>query len=125
VPGLGFLVVKSELAKMSSSIRAIPRTFRLPEQYNAWQEFINTDAGTDMEWVSKNTGHRGVRIIPDPSAPDLQQSQNMLVQQLVRPHLIGGRSWDVGGCGGKQGAKMLCILQGSCAAKQKVQIVKM
>ncbi|WIA31923.1 hypothetical protein OEZ86_002783 [Tetradesmus obliquus] len=96
VPGLGFLVVKSELAKMSSSISAIPRTFQLPEEHAAWQQFISSEAGKEMEWVRKNAAHRGVQIIPDLTAPQLQELQGVLVQQLVRSHLIGGRSWDVG-----------------------------
>jgi hypothetical protein len=39
-----------------------------------------------------------VQIIPDVAAPELKDLgvQGVLVQQLVRPHLIGGRSWDVG-----------------------------
>jgi hypothetical protein len=83
---------------MSSSIRAIPRTFKMPEEYTAWQEFIQSEAGAAMEWVQKSALHRGVKIISDTAAPELQQLQGVLVQQLVRPHLIGGRSWDVGEC---------------------------
>lgn len=107
VPGLGFLVVKFELAKMSSSISAIPRTFQLPEEHAAWQQFISSEAGKEMEWVRKNAAHRGVQIIPDLAAPQLQELQGVLVQQLVRPHLIGGRSWDVGECRVTQECRML------------------
>ncbi|KAF6265864.1 tubulin-tyrosine ligase family-domain-containing protein [Scenedesmus sp. NREL 46B-D3] len=90
------LTVKQELAKLSNSIRAIPRTFKMPEEYASWQGFVNAEEGSGMEWIQKSTAHRGVQIITDTAAPELQQLQGVLVQQLVRPRLIGGRAWDVG-----------------------------
>lgn len=90
--------MKQELAKLSNSIQAIPRTFKMPEEYASWQGFVNAEEGSGMEWIQKSTAHRGVQIITDTAAPELQQLQGVLVQQLVRPRLIGGRAWDVGGC---------------------------
>ncbi|WIA11255.1 hypothetical protein OEZ85_011381 [Tetradesmus obliquus] len=95
MPGLGFLVAKSELAQLAGSVAALPRTFRLPEDYVAWQELLSSKEGAGTQWVQKSAAHRGVHIIPDPAAPELRQLQGVLAQQLVRPHLIGGRAWDV------------------------------
>jgi hypothetical protein len=117
VPGLGYLTVKSELAKLSKSIRSIPRAYVMPEEYTAWQEFINTEDGSGLEWIQKSTYHRGVQIILDVAAPGLKDLQGVLVQQLVRPNLIGGRAWDVGECGAeydvrrvKKLAAVVCII---------------
>jgi hypothetical protein len=98
VPGLGYLTVTSELAQLSKSIHSIPRAYVLPEEYATWQEFTKTEEGSKLEWIQKSAYHRGVQIIPDVAAPELKDLgvQGVLVQQLVRPHLIGGRSWDVG-----------------------------
>jgi hypothetical protein len=57
-PGLGFLATKTELAKLSAQLDALPRTFQLPEEYKAWQEFTKTERGAKMEWIQKSKGHR-------------------------------------------------------------------
>lgn len=63
MPGLGYMASKQELGKLSHSIRAIPRTFQLPSQYEEWQEFIKTDPrGGSMEWIEKLETHRGGQL---------------------------------------------------------------
>jgi hypothetical protein len=57
-PGLGHLATKPELAKLSSQLSVVPRTFSLPGEYQAWQEFIKTEQGAQMEWIQKGTDHR-------------------------------------------------------------------
>jgi len=60
VPGLGHLAVKSALARLSGELPTLPRTFQLPKEYKAWQEFMNTERGAKMEWIQKSPGHRQV-----------------------------------------------------------------
>jgi hypothetical protein len=95
--GSGYLTTKGELAALSQQLPFLPKTFKLPQQYTAWQEFIKTGGGADMEWIQKSTGHRGISIIADPLASSWASiKQEVLVQQLIRPYLISNRVWDVG-----------------------------
>lgn len=97
LPSLGFLASKPELAKLSAQLKSVPRTFQLPGEYKAWQEFLKTEQGAKMQWLQKSKGHRGITIIEDPSASSLKEwDKDILVQQLVRPYLIDNRLWDVG-----------------------------
>lgn len=59
-PGLGFLATKPELAKLSAQLKFLPRGFQLPDEYEAWQEFIKTERGAKMEWLQKGRNHRCV-----------------------------------------------------------------
>lgn len=58
VPAAGWLATKSELAKLSAVLNVLPRTFQLPQEYKAWQEFLQTEQGAKMEWIQKSKGHR-------------------------------------------------------------------
>jgi hypothetical protein len=57
-PALGYLATKPKLAKLSEQLESLPRTFELPGEYKAWQEFLKTERGAKMEWIQKSKGHR-------------------------------------------------------------------
>ena len=58
-----------------------------------------------MEWVRKSVHHRGISALPldhlekirrRGDATDGGDEEEYLVQELIRPHLIGGKKWDLG-----------------------------
>lgn len=58
LPGMGYLATKPELAKLSAHMSAVPKTFQLPAEYQAWQKFIKSEKGSKMQWIQKSKSHR-------------------------------------------------------------------
>lgn len=99
LPGIGSITTKSELGKLAGVLKFIPQTYRLPQEYDVWQEAISTakEQGSTLEWIQKDPEHRGISVVADAQSTHLaNRTQGILVQELVRPYLIGNRLWDFG-----------------------------
>ncbi|GMH46150.1 hypothetical protein BSKO_14114 [Bryopsis sp. KO-2023] len=95
IPGASFFTSKVELAKASGKFDFVPKSFVVPQQYDEFLEFHESQPkGTT--WVKKGAKHRGVEVV-DPYDQDLKnKGQEVFVQQFVRPYLIDGHAWDMG-----------------------------
>jgi hypothetical protein len=58
IPGFNHLTSKRALSRLSSTLPYLPRTFSLPEDYDAWQQFVATQQGASLEWLQKGHHHR-------------------------------------------------------------------
>jgi hypothetical protein len=59
-PGVAAVGSKAKLAALSrdGKLPFLPRTFRMPAEFTAWQQFLATPEGAVMEWIRKNGQHR-------------------------------------------------------------------
>jgi hypothetical protein len=93
LPGAAIFASKVRLARTSSDLPFLPRSFILPEQAVDFREYAY--AHPEAEWLSKGSQHRGVSIIADIDEAIKQtnhsvgaEDEPVFVQQLVRPYLI-------------------------------------
>ncbi|KAL3152926.1 Ttll-15p, variant 2 [Trebouxia sp. C0009 RCD-2024] len=95
LPGSGWFTYKWYLAEVAPKLDCLPITFQLPRARNEFISFAKQHEG-QYDWVVKNEGHKGVKAVTPESEAVAKIVNNTLVQQLVRPVLISGRSWDLG-----------------------------
>ena len=62
VRGIAYMANKAELARLSSQLKWLPRSFVLPREYRAWQDFMQTPEGAKMDWLMKDKGHGSVGL---------------------------------------------------------------
>lgn len=95
LPGSGWFTYKWYLSEVNPKLDCLPLTFQLPKNRDQFLQFAKEHQG-EYDWVRKNEGHKGVQAVTPESEAVANIKNNTLVQQLVRPVLIGGRSWDFG-----------------------------
>lgn len=95
LPGSGWFTYKWYLSEVNPKLDCLPLTFQLPKNHEAFIKFAKEHEG-QYDWVRKNEGHKGVQAVTPESEAVANIKNNTLVQQLIRPVLISGRSWDFG-----------------------------
>lgn len=95
LPGSGWFTYKWYLSEVNPALDCLPITFQLPKKYDEFVKFAQEHKG-EYDWVRKNEGHKGVQAVIPESEAVAGLKNNTLVQQLIRPVLISGRSWDFG-----------------------------
>ena len=92
---------KMYLPKMSKNY--MPKTFSMPNEFDKWKEFMETDEGKNMKWVRKSKGHRYVNMVSNSvTLKELDKitkdrTDMILIQQFIdKPLLVDNHKIDVG-----------------------------
>ena len=87
IPGASYFTSKVDLAKYTTNLTFVPKSFLLPKQHSEFTEYQRLHP--EITWVRKGRSHRGVRIVhPKDASLAQEDAKESVLQQFIRPYLI-------------------------------------